>query len=110
MTHRLLRWWGSRYQDVFWRPLAIIAWLALLVLVFLLEGCATAMPYTAQPGTYACVAVHWTPAERIKEHCTGSACASANQIWAVKPASFDDYAAVHALGHEFLHTLGGMHE
>lgn len=110
---RLRLWWFRHERDVL-RPICIIGWL--LVSLFLLSGCATyAVPYTAQPGNYACAFVWWTEEAQIQAYCPhgaeacGTVAHEKNHIWTPKPEAFDDFWRVYKLGHEFLHSLGARH-
>ena len=95
--------------------------LLLAALCLLLSGCATVydLPFVREPQhTLACVKVHWVEEAKIQNHCApnAKACATVGdgqnlqQMWATKPAAFDDFWPVYRIGHEFLHNMGGMHK
>lgn len=85
-----------------------------------LMGCASFdQGYLQEPTqTYSCTQVHWKQPQEIQTYCPlgAAACGTLgngvqlNNIWAVKPTSFQDFWRVYQLGHEFLHNLGGRHE
>ena len=82
------------------------------------SGCAAFDdPYGFGPNLgFVCINVRWSTPEETRAICGAGSCAQVGQragqvvqIWARRPDSFADSAAVCALGHEVLHSLGATH-
>ena len=115
MTHwfRFIQWHFDRFAARWGNILFIPTVLVLLgVYVGLTSGCAGwQQPFTQAPYlTGVCVAVTYHDTQEAVG-CT--ALASANSAVSVqhllRPRAWDDQERVCAVGHEFVHSLGGRH-
>lgn len=115
---KVVRFWLRHETDVL-KPFVIIGFL--LLLIFMVTGCATTEREFIQRPTLNAVTIQvvWFDSEATLRGCPAGthACATVGTLsnpysfmYLVKPRSWDDRERICNAGHELMHALGGTHE